>query len=66
MSSKDSPLGGDLPSSTFADVITRVCSSMRAFGSKQNAKEEAEREGYDSGPNAQLILSPWNDEMDPA
>jgi hypothetical protein len=32
MSPKDSPFGGDLPSSTFNDIITKICSSMRAYG----------------------------------
>jgi hypothetical protein len=66
MSPKDSPIGGGLPSSTFADVVTKICSSMRAFGSIQNAIEEAERDRNESGPKIQLILNPWNDGMDPA
>jgi hypothetical protein len=66
MSPKDSPLGGDLPSSTFVDIITKICSSMRAFGCMQSAKEDSERGGDESGPRLQLILNLWNDEMDPA
>jgi hypothetical protein len=66
MSPKDSPLGGDLPSSTFNDIITKICSSMRAYGCLQSAKQDAERDGDGLGPKMQLILNPWNDNMDPA
>jgi hypothetical protein len=30
--SKDSPLGGTVPSSTLHDIVTKTCSSMRAYG----------------------------------
>jgi hypothetical protein len=66
MSPKDSPYGGDLPSSTFNDIITKICSSMRAYGCLQSAKQDAERDGDGFGPKIQLILNPWNDDMNPA
>jgi hypothetical protein len=58
MSPKDSPFGGDLPSSTFNDIITKICSSMRACGCMQSAKQNAERDGDVFGPKIQLILNP--------
>lgn len=60
MSPKDSPLGGHLPSSSLSEVITKICSSMRAYG------EYMDGHGRDSGPKTQLILNPWNDKMDAA
>jgi hypothetical protein len=66
MSPKDSPLGGTLPSSTFRDVVTKICSSMRAYGCLQSAKEDVERKGTGQGLKVQLFLNPWNEEMDTA
>jgi hypothetical protein len=64
MSPKDSPFGGNLPSSTFEDVIMKICSSMRAYGCLQHAKEDADK--GDQRAVMQLILNPWNADMDPA
>jgi hypothetical protein len=66
MSPRDSPLGGHLPSSTFHDIITKICSSMRAYGCLQSTKESADREGAGQGVQMQLILNPWNEGMVPA
>jgi hypothetical protein len=60
------PLGGNLPSSTFNGIITKICASMRAYGCLQSAKQDAEKEGEEYEPKMQLILNPWNDGMDPA
>ncbi|KAF1921710.1 hypothetical protein BDU57DRAFT_489752 [Ampelomyces quisqualis] len=64
MSPKDSPLGGQLPCSTFPDVISKICSSMRAYGCIKHAQELVERDGSSSGTKMNLILNPWNDAMD--
>ncbi|KAH7094566.1 hypothetical protein FB567DRAFT_510478 [Paraphoma chrysanthemicola] len=64
MSPKDSPLGGDIPSSTFADVIVKLCSSMRAYGCLQRMKQVAEENDMELA--VKLILNPWNESMDPA
>lgn len=64
MSPKDSPFGGNLPSSTIEDVIMKICSSMRAYGCLQRAKEDADK--GDQGAVMQLILNPWDANMDPA
>ncbi|KAH7084918.1 hypothetical protein BKA63DRAFT_5240 [Paraphoma chrysanthemicola] len=64
MSPKDSPLGGDIPSSTFADVIVKLCSSMRAYGCLQRMKQVAEENDMELA--IKLIPNPWNDSMYPA
>jgi hypothetical protein len=48
MSPKDSPLSGNDPVSTLADVLVKICSSMRAHGCLQSAKEDADRSGEKS------------------
>jgi hypothetical protein len=64
MSPKDSPLSGNDPVSTLADVLVKICSSMRAHGCLQSAKEDADRSGGEI--KIQLILNPWDATMDPA
>ncbi|KAH5204844.1 hypothetical protein HBH68_097880 [Parastagonospora nodorum] len=66
MSPKDSPLGGDRPSTTIQEVITKIASSMRAYGNLQWATQAEERPWGENRANVQLILNPWNDKMDPA
>jgi len=66
MSPKDSPLGGELPSTTIQEVITKIASSMRAYGSLQWATQTEDRPWDENRANVQLILNPWNDKMDPA
>ncbi|KAH5442530.1 hypothetical protein HBI23_131640 [Parastagonospora nodorum] len=66
MSPKDSPLGGDRPSTTIQEVITKIASSMRAYGNLQWATQAEERRWGENRANVQLILNPWNDKMDPA
>ncbi|KAF9693463.1 hypothetical protein EKO04_008318 [Ascochyta lentis] len=62
MSPKDSPFGGKEPSSTFDDVVMKICSSMRAWGCLQREKLDAEAE--DREMQIQLILNPWDEDMD--
>lgn len=50
LSPKDSPLGHHLPSRNFSDVVTKICSSMRAYGCLQRASEEVEEKGSEIGP----------------
>ncbi|KAF2121333.1 hypothetical protein BDV96DRAFT_667972 [Lophiotrema nucula] len=64
MSPKDSPLGGKLPSSTMRDVVTKLCSSMRAQGCLDREIGDAEREGRDI--EIKLVLNLWNEEIDAA
>ncbi|KAI4629138.1 uncharacterized protein J4E87_003399 [Alternaria ethzedia] len=64
MSPKDSPMGGKLPSSTAEDVITKICSSMRAYGCLTREFEDAKKEGREM--QIKLVLNPWDEEMDPA
>jgi hypothetical protein len=61
MSPKDSPLGGKHPSSTFEDVVVKICSSMRAWGCLQREREDAEAEGRDV--EVELVLNEWNEGM---
>lgn len=63
MSPKDSPLGGTLPSCTFEDVVSKICSSMRAYGCLQRKKDDAEKEGR--GVQIKFVLHPWDEGMDP-
>lgn len=58
LSPKDSPFGGKLPTTTFSDIILRICSSMRAWNSLQNERLSAQQEGRDV--RIDLILNPWD------
>ncbi|KAI4652413.1 hypothetical protein J4E93_002615 [Alternaria ventricosa] len=62
MSPKDSPMGGKLPSSTCEDVITKICSSMRAYGCLMREFEDARKEGREM--EIKLVLNPWDEGMD--
>ncbi|KAI4681793.1 uncharacterized protein J4E84_007389 [Alternaria hordeiaustralica] len=64
MSPKDSPMGGKLPSSTCEDVITKICSSMRAYGCLTREFEDAKKEEREM--EIKLVLNPWDEGMDPA
>jgi hypothetical protein len=63
MSPKDSPMGGKLPSSTVEEVITRICSSMRAYGCLTREFEDAKKD--DREMQIKLVLNPWDEAMDP-
>ena len=62
MSPKDSPFGGKEPSTTFGDVVTKICSSMRAWKCLQNGKADAGRERMEM--RIGLVLSLWDGGMD--
>lgn len=62
MSPKDSPFGGKEPSSTFEDVIVKLCSSMRAWNCLQNERANAEAQKREL--KIDLVLNPWDSEMD--
>lgn len=64
MSPKDSPLGGKLPCTTLEDVITKVCSSMRAYGCLQREMEDAKVCGRDV--DVKIVVNRWDEEMDAA
>jgi hypothetical protein len=64
MSPKDSPLGGNEPTTTIREVITKLASSSRAYGCLQRAEKLEERPYDENRQNVQLILNPWNDKMD--
>jgi hypothetical protein len=63
MSPKDSPEGGKLPSSTFEEVVTKICTSMRAYGCLTREYEDAGEEGREMV--IRLVLNPWDERMDP-
>jgi hypothetical protein len=63
MSPKDSPMGGKLPSSTIHEVVTRICTSMRAYGCLTREFDDAKTE--DREMQIKLVLNPWNEGMDP-
>ncbi|KZM25461.1 uncharacterized protein EKO05_0007378 [Ascochyta rabiei] len=63
MSPKDSPFGGKEPSSTFEDVVVKICSSMRAWGCLQREQLEAKQQNREM--KIQLVLNAWDDAMDP-
>lgn len=63
MSPKDSPFGGQEPSRTFEDVVLKLCSSMRAWGCLQRERKDAEQQ--DREMKIQLVLNPWDENMDP-
>ena len=62
MSPKDSPFGGKEPSSTFEDVVVKLCSSMRACRCLEFEKQDSERK--DRGLNILLVLNAWDEGMD--
>jgi hypothetical protein len=64
MSPKDSPEGGKLPSSTIEEILTKICTSMCAYGCLQREYEDARKEGRDV--SITLVLNPWDEGMDPA
>lgn len=63
MSPKDSAFGGTQPSTSFEDVVTKICTSMRAWGCLQREAELARRREGDVV--MQLVLNPWDEAMDP-
>jgi hypothetical protein len=63
MSSKDSSCGGQLPSSTFEEVLTKICTSTRAYGCLRREFADAETEGKEM--EIKLVLDPWDEGMDP-
>jgi hypothetical protein len=62
MSPKDSPMDGKLPSSPCEEVITKICSSMRAYGCLTREFADAKKE--DREMQIKLVLNPWNEGMD--
>jgi hypothetical protein len=66
ISPKDSPLGGNEPTTTIQEVITKLASSSRAYRCLQQAENLEERPYDENRQNVQLILNPWNDKMDAA
>ncbi|KAJ4983595.1 hypothetical protein SVAN01_10914 [Stagonosporopsis vannaccii] len=62
MSPKDSPFGGNGPSSTFEDVVVKLCSSMRAWNCLQNERADAEAQRRDL--RMEMVLNLWDDDMD--
>jgi hypothetical protein len=66
ISPKDSPLGGNEPTITIQEVITKLASSSRAYRCLQQAENLEERPYDENRQNVQLILNPWNDKMDAA
>ncbi|KAF1849812.1 uncharacterized protein K460DRAFT_390464 [Cucurbitaria berberidis CBS 394.84] len=63
MSPKDSPVSGKLPSSTMEDVLTKLCTSMRAYGCLQREEQDAKKEEREMV--LKLVLNPWDEGMDP-
>jgi hypothetical protein len=63
MSPKDSPCGGKLSSSTFEEVLTKICTSMRAYGCLQREYKDAKAQGRQM--EIELVLSPWDRGMEP-
>ncbi|EUC44968.1 hypothetical protein COCMIDRAFT_96930, partial [Bipolaris oryzae ATCC 44560] len=63
MSPKDSPMGGGLRSLTLRDVMTKLCTSMRAYSCLQREKVHAEKE--DRETKIKLVLNRWDEGMDP-
>ncbi|KAF3007843.1 hypothetical protein E8E13_010752 [Curvularia kusanoi] len=61
MAPKDSPFGGKSPSTTMADVVIKLCSSMRAHGclleEQRNAGSEAREMKID------IVINTWDDGM---
>ena len=62
MAPKDSPFGGKSPSTTMADVLTKLCSSMRARDCLLDEQETADAEGREV--QLDLVLNSWDDSMD--
>jgi hypothetical protein len=62
MSPKDSPIGGNDPTTTLKGAVIKLCSSMRAYGALLQEKEAADKEDRDLV--LKLVLNPWNWEMD--
>lgn len=65
MSPKDSPFG-KLPSLTFYDVISEICTSMHTYGDLKDAQDRIEREGISPETQIDLALNLWDDTMDAA
>lgn len=63
MSPKDSPMEGGLPSLTVQDVMTKLCTSMRAYTCLQREKVDAVKE--DREMKIKLVLNRWDGGMDP-
>lgn len=62
MAPKDSPFGGKSPSTAMADVLTKLCSSMRARDCLLDERETADAEVREV--QLDIVLSPWDDSMD--
>lgn len=63
MSPKDSPLGGSLPCTTLAEVVIKICSSMRAYGCLERERDAARAHGKDV--NIKIAINAWDGGMDP-
>ena len=61
MAPKDSPFGGKAPSTTMTDVLTKLCSSMRARDCLLDERNTAAAEGREV--QLDLVLNPWDDKM---
>jgi hypothetical protein len=66
MAPKDSPFGGKSPTTSMADVLTKLCSSMRARARDclLDERKTADAEGREV--QLDLVLNPWDEEMDTA
>jgi hypothetical protein len=62
MAPKDSPYGGKAPSTSMADVLTKLCSSMRARDCLLDEQKTADAEGREV--QLDLVLNPWDEDMD--
>jgi hypothetical protein len=62
MAPKDSPYGGKAPSTSMADVLTKLSSSMRARDCLLDERGTADAEGREV--RIELVLNPWDEEMD--
>jgi hypothetical protein len=58
MSPKDSPHGGKLPSSSFEEVLIKICTSIRAYGCLQREFDDAKMQRREM--EIKLILKPWD------
>lgn len=62
MSPKDSPINGKKPAKSLQDIVVKLASSMRAYGSLHREKQEAEEQGKEMVIKG--VLNLWNDSMD--